>query len=817
MADTVSKVIFQLDIEAKEVFNELNKVAGKYRETTSEIQKQGDELAKLQKKEADLLAARGKAQNPSAVVKINKELKATQDLIAKEITLTKTLTKELEKQEKEADRLGTKMEAAFESSIINSAATAVKGLTKESEKLTTATETNAQELKRLNRELQELEPGSEEFIKLAKRAGEVKDKIKTAADNVAVFSAASKATQAKNLFGQIAADLADLNFADAATKAKTFASVVNSITFDEVVKGAKEFGSTMANVGKSLLANPLVLFSAAIAGLTYAIYSLVSAYQSLGEISKSVDAAIEESSKRIVELTNRRIEATIKLNEALGKIDSKEAQRQLKQIKDQEELLALRKKFAEELLKIAQKSEIDLTKLRNGRADESGAVFADGRVVGTSDLVKQRAIEFNKAFNRLTQQFNKERSEILKTQATEELLIETDKQKKFISLEKEIQDTRVALIIDERQRQIAEINLASARKVEAIKKVGKDEVKNAKEISDLLVLEEKLRLKRIADLEDGFLKARQLERTQAEKDAIAKRQEIRVDTRPLEDPDTRDKDQRRREELANELSNINIIVQATAQAAEDIIAIEIKKQDALLEIQNKRVQQAAQIAERGNAEVLQQEQERLDAIQKKREQFVRAQQILQQVEIVGNSIVAVSKAAAQGGVAAPATIAATIAALIAGFSLVRTLTQPEGFREGGYTGDGDPSQESKRLGNRGYKYHKKEFVFNERLTKENLPTFRKIHEGQIDLNDVMNKAKLFEAIPMPILNNLLVGQHMRNAQSSVDVSRMEDLLAEIKTTIRNKPEATMNINENGFRKYMKEVFYIDERIRNAAR
>lgn len=811
----ISKVIFQLDVEAQGVFDELNKVAGKYKEVTAQVDKQNVEVAKLAKREKELTEQRAKSTNPTAIVKINAELKKTQDLLAKEVALTKALNVQMDKQTQAADHLAGKMEKAFESSIINSASVAVKQATEESRKLGLETETNVQALKRMNRELQELEPGTAEFNKLAKEAGAVKDKITTAANSVQVFSAASKATQAKTLFGQIVSDLGDLNFADAATKAKQFADVIGSISFKEIVQGAKEFGSTMLNVGKSLLTNPLVLFSAAVAGLSYAVYSLVNAYDELAKSSKTVDEAIARSAKNSIEVTNRRIEAQIKLDLALGKIDKNEAERRTNAIKNQEETKRLVAQFGQDVIALAKENEINLAKLKGGLADERG--YIEG--IGQNDLVKKRAIKFNKEYKRLLLNFNNDYKNIITAQKLEQEQVEKAAEPKLISLQKEINQAKIDLIAVDFEREMAQARTNSIERIKEIERVGANEVKKQSEINELKVLEAKKLQKELDRIADDA-RLRRIEATAPK----GKEAEIRDDglktefdknMQIIEDIE-KERDKKRDHRVDQDIEAINTVTQAALNAAEQIIQIEIDKQDRLADVQSKRVEQARAIADRGNAELLQQEQERLDAIQKKREQFVRAQQVLQQVEIVGNSIVAVSKAAAQGGVAAPATIAATIAALVAGYALVRTLAQPEGFKEGGYTGDGDPSQTSTALGNRGYTYHKKEFVFNEPLTKKNLPIFRKIHSGEVDLNSTFKKAELFDSIPMPLLNNLLLGQTMRTAQHNIDTSRMENLLGSVEKAIKNKNEATFVFNETGYTKHMKEIIYKQERIKSKA-
>jgi hypothetical protein len=72
-----------------------------------------------------------------------------------------------------------------------------------------------------------------------------------------------------------------------------------------------------------------------------------------------------------------------------------------------------------------------------------------------------------------------------------------------------------------------------------------------------------------------------------------------------------------------------------------------------------------------NARQLEMEKERLEQIEAQREAAVEKEKRLAQIQLVINATLAIAKAAAEGGAAAPFTIAATIAALIAGFASAR--------------------------------------------------------------------------------------------------------------------------------------------------
>jgi hypothetical protein len=90
-----------------------------------------------------------------------------------------------------------------------------------------------------------------------------------------------------------------------------------------------------------------------------------------------------------------------------------------------------------------------------------------------------------------------------------------------------------------------------------------------------------------------------------------------------------------------------------------------------------------------NARQLELEKERLEQIEAQREAAVEKEKRLAQIQLVINATLAIAKAAAEGGAAAPFTIAATIAALIAGFASARATATGAFFDGTEYLQRGD--------------------------------------------------------------------------------------------------------------------------------
>lgn len=121
---------------------------------------------------------------------------------------------------------------------------------------------------------------------LAQKAGELKDKIKDVNEQADIFATGSKYEAVTNAFGAIQGDLQNLDFEGASEKAKIFAAAAKQITFGDAVKSVKDLGTAFATLGKALLTNPLFLIAAVVAGVIYAIVSLM---QKFGILQKIMD------------------------------------------------------------------------------------------------------------------------------------------------------------------------------------------------------------------------------------------------------------------------------------------------------------------------------------------------------------------------------------------------------------------------------------------------------------------------------------------------------------------------------------------------
>lgn len=202
-----------------------------------------------------------------------------------------------------------------------------------------------QQLKAMQLELQKLDAGSNEFKKIAKEAGNLKDKINDAKDATKAFASDSKFQQGGNLFGQIKNDLLDLDFGGASDKAKQLASVVKTVTVGEAVQGVKDLGATFLNLGRSLLLNPIFLVGTALAGIAYYVYTIYENYKLANAESEDFNKSVKDTASKVELFERKQQELIIKrgvLNNKYSKERGEQLLRELdynKTIKDSEQEL----------------------------------------------------------------------------------------------------------------------------------------------------------------------------------------------------------------------------------------------------------------------------------------------------------------------------------------------------------------------------------------------------------------------------------------------------------------------------------------------
>jgi VIT1/CCC1 family predicted Fe2+/Mn2+ transporter len=181
---------------------------------------------------------------------------------------------------------------------------------------------------------------------LAKKAGEVSDRIKDANDAVNVFASGSKFEQISSSFGGIKDSIMSLDFEEAATKAQTFQKVMGGIGKAEISTALKglgktvtTLGSTFMKLGAQILMNPIFLLAAVITAIVVAIVLflkkigvldkviqtlmipiniLIQGFKDLTDWLGLTSYAAEENAEKIGKANEKAIESSKKRTAAIG-------------------------------------------------------------------------------------------------------------------------------------------------------------------------------------------------------------------------------------------------------------------------------------------------------------------------------------------------------------------------------------------------------------------------------------------------------------------------------------------------------------------
>ncbi len=223
------------------------------------------------------------------------------------------------------------------------------------------------ELKGIQDQLAGLDTGSEEFIKLAARAGELRDKMKDVKEAVSANAGPAIETFGNNL-GIAQGQLASLDLTGFGESLKRMGTNVKSISFKEMGNGIKSVTSGLGSLGKSLLTNPIFLLATAIIAIVMNFEALTKAGGLVGKIFSFIGDTLDAVKKGMIafsdaigltdseaearaEAAKKRMEETKKFREDLDKFltDANERMRTSNMSAQDKEIYELQKKYQEML------------------------------------------------------------------------------------------------------------------------------------------------------------------------------------------------------------------------------------------------------------------------------------------------------------------------------------------------------------------------------------------------------------------------------------------------------------------------------------
>lgn len=474
--------------------------------------------------------------------KLTNEIKRQADIIDEK---TKALEKLVKAQSEEARELaGIKVLIQEQNKENKEAAKEALGLTSEFDKLN-------KKLSEYKKELATLEPGSKKFNETAKAAGQLKDQVDDAKAAVKAFATSSKAQTAKTLFSQIGNDLADLDFAGAAEKARTFSTVMKGISFSDVIGGIKNFGSAILDIGKAIASNPFTILLASIVALGVAIKGMFDSMDAGLESLRKLDEELikVEESTRALEKANRDLGIEIAISS--GKITKAQGERLLAENEFKEKykkLLQEQRKATEDFNKSIQKEreedgfrgtkalyealggQTELTKRQKIGLKEIEEKYNNERIqlqanhilnlkkirVDADNEEEEKEKEKNEKLKKLREKAQEEQK-----REWEEVLREAEKQSDELVRIKLLEDKKLA---EARKKQEELDKLAAKQSTDFAKKVSKDMLEELIEANEKAEKERQEQLKTADQIANAIDKGLD-ERSQKNLDRIAKEQE----------------------------------------------------------------------------------------------------------------------------------------------------------------------------------------------------------------------------------------------------------------------------------------------------
>lgn len=754
----------------------LEDVNAKYKESSKDLEKQKIALQTLIDREAELMKGRERANNPTIIAKYNAKLQENKEKIDQVKTAINNLAASETKAGKTTDDLNKKIKDAFDATKVAAARAEVENLGKKIADVEKPTQSLKAQLRALKAQLAETDD-DKEFTRLSVEAGKLEDKIQDAQQAARIFATDSPFQAVGNSIRGVAGDLLSMDFAGAAQKSKLLVDATKQITFKQSIAGLKDLGTTLLNVGKSLLLNPIFLIGAAVSLIIANFDTLRTSGGLVGKVFTFIGDSVTGLIKVFTDLTD-----LIGLTDIAAQKAAKSMQKSFQETLDMG-LQAVTNRYNAEIAKAqAAGKEVNRIEIEKRQAlieTYEDAIKGQFALVDSSEASIQRALAFEKT------------ARIQIGSLTREIeLIRLEDEKKALDKERELRASRLKEM-EEFLRKRAELDAElELNNLKADQDARDKETEQAK-----AQIEEE---QRIEQIEYDFLEAQQKKRIKLAYDEMTEKLAIRA----KEEADRKERQEKEKEALIS-------LVNTSIQASQQIISAKLAENSRLTSAQQRRVDQAKELAEKGNSQLLELEEKRLADLNRQRELFVQRQQALATVELIANTAIAVSKAAAQGGVAAAITIAAALIALTGGLIAGRSIASQAAYYEGGefdgqgYTGDGNPRSESMGVGRKPYKYHMKEFIFNHQTTAKYGDIFKAIHEGQIDLNDWRHKVMAYEAMKMM----------PSGGSNQMDVDRLDKKLSTLIMVIENQ-STSVNMDAEGLSMHFKGIKTRNDYVKN---
>ena len=375
---------------------------------------------------------------------------------------------------------------------------------------------------------------------LAERAGELKDQLKDANEQVNVFASGSKFEKVGNSFGAIKNDLMSMDFEGASEKAKVFAKNLGSINpkdlgkaFGGLMSTLKTVGGAFVKLGMQILANPLFLLVAVIVAivavvliflnkigvlqkvidfLMIPINALIQGLKDLGDWLGLTSYAADENADRMAKANEKVSESSKKRTELLGeKYDQEIAmakiagedttQLELDKSRSLEKEAILRKSKAKKALEaMAHQEGEEATKKREAlrkQIDEESKIIRGG--VNERKRIKAQEIADEKAAEKKADEAAE--AAAAKAAAAAEKAREKAKQaaKQRLDNARTLRDFELTQIQDATAREVAIVNEKYTRLMNDLKNDGNKTAEEKAKFNAMYLTQQQQEVNKIAE------------------------------------------------------------------------------------------------------------------------------------------------------------------------------------------------------------------------------------------------------------------------------------------------------------------------------
>jgi len=334
---------------------------------------------------------------------------------------------------------------------------------------------------------------SEQVAKLSQRAGELKDQLADANEQVNIFASGSKFEQVSNGLGSIKSSIMSLDFAEAAEKSKLLTNAIKGINPADFAAQFKGFGQVVLQLGSavgvamkqfiafgiSLLANPIFLLVAVITAIVVAIllllnkmgilkkiidflmkpiYDLIQGFKDLTDWLGLTSFAAEENAEKMLAANEQIMESSKARQETIvGNFDYE---------------IRMAKIYGQETL------DLELAKSKAIGSEAKSRLSAAEKALDAQQKLGEDADK--KTIKKLKDQIKEEKNTILSQRRERNAIVAEDAVKKDEEQQKELDKQK------QHNEKIAKANADAAKKAaDAAKKFAEDRINAQRTIADL--------------------------------------------------------------------------------------------------------------------------------------------------------------------------------------------------------------------------------------------------------------------------------------------------------------------------------------------